>query len=58
LSDVLETTGEHLLKYSLSPKACEGILRRAQRRGRNLPTQLQDALEAVALTTTPPRQDT
>lgn len=52
LSDVLETTGDHLLKYSLSPKACEGILRRAQRRGKNLPRLLQSALEAVATLTT------
>lgn len=36
LSDVLETTGEHLHGYSLSPKACQGILRRASRRGRSL----------------------
>jgi hypothetical protein len=48
LSDVLETQGEHLQKYWLSPKACAGILRRATRRGRSLPEKLQQALESVA----------
>jgi hypothetical protein len=48
LSDILETTGEHLAKYSLSPKACQGILRRAQRRGKQLPLALELALEQVA----------
>ena len=47
LSDILETTGEHLRKWSLSPKAAEGILRRANRRGKKLPRQLQKALEAI-----------
>ena len=37
-------------KYSLSAKACEGILRRAERRGKTLPPMLREALEeAVAL---------
>ena len=44
LSDVLETTGPHLAKYSLSAKACEGILRRASRRGKTLPPMLEQAL--------------
>jgi hypothetical protein len=44
LSDVLETTGPHLAKYSLSAKACEGILRRAERRGKKLPEILDRAL--------------
>jgi hypothetical protein len=39
LSRVLET-GPHLRRYSLSPKACAGILRRASRRGRALPAAL------------------
>ena len=34
-------------KYYLSRKACEGILRRAQRRGKVLPAMLQEALEEV-----------
>ena len=33
LSDILET-GDHLSRYCLSPKACAGILRRAEKRGR------------------------
>lgn len=49
LSDILETDVPP--KYSLSPKACAGILRRAEKRGRKLPTPLEQALEAVALTT-------
>ena len=35
-------------KYFLSPKACQGILRRAERRGKKLPQMLQDALTAQA----------
>ena len=48
LSDVLEMTGEHLHKYSLSAKAAQGILRRANKRGKVLPDQLQKALERIA----------
>ena len=47
LSDVLET-GELPPRFSLSAKACAGILRRAQRRGKELPTMLRQALEQVA----------
>ena len=37
-------------RYYLSAKACEGILRRAERRGKALPKMLREALEeAVAL---------
>lgn len=46
LSDVLETTGAHLRRYCLSRRACEGILRRAASRGKELPTVLADALRA------------
>lgn len=35
-------------KYYLSPRACAGILRRAARRGRSLPTALKASLENVA----------
>ncbi len=35
-------------RYSLSPKACAGILRRAAKRGRELPPTLKAALEATA----------
>jgi hypothetical protein len=31
-------------KYSLSPKACQGILRRAEARGKELPPLLKVAL--------------
>jgi hypothetical protein len=47
LSDVLET-GEVPQRFFLSAKACAGILRRAEKRGKKLPEQLQHALEAVA----------
>ena len=47
LSDTLET-GDHLQRFSLSEKACQGILRRAERRGKTLPEALQIALEDVA----------
>lgn len=43
LSQILEETPHQ--KYSLSPKACMGILRRAQRRGKELPQTLKKALE-------------
>ena len=35
-------------KYCLSPKACVGILRRAEKRGKELPNMLKDALLEVA----------
>jgi hypothetical protein len=44
LSDVLET-GDVPQKFYLSPKACEGVLRRAEKRGKALPPQLKSALE-------------
>lgn len=34
-------------KYYLSAKACQGILNRAKRRGKELPTMLREALEEV-----------
>ena len=42
LSWILE--GDAPAKYSLSPKACAGILRRAERRGKALPPMLREAL--------------
>ena len=36
-------------KYSLSAKACQGILNRASRRGKQLPEILQKALESQAM---------
>lgn len=46
LSGVLE--GDVPRKYFLSAKAARGILRRAERRGRELPRQLRDVLEHLA----------
>jgi hypothetical protein len=47
LSDVLET-GAVPQRFFLSPKACKGILRRAEKRGKSLPPSLAEALRAVA----------
>lgn len=47
LSQILEI-GRIPPKYFLSGKACAGILRRAERRGKELPEQLRHALKAVA----------
>ena len=45
LSRILESTEEVPVKYYLSPTACEGILRRARERGKELPEELKEALE-------------
>jgi hypothetical protein len=47
LSDVLEV-GNLPQKYYLSPRACQGILRRAENRGKKLPPLLESALNSVA----------
>jgi hypothetical protein len=47
LSDTLET-GDLPQRYFLSAKACRGILRRAEKCGKDLPQALQKALEATA----------
>jgi hypothetical protein len=47
LSDVLET-GPLPQRFYLSQKACSGILRRAEKRGKELPPLLSEALRAVA----------
>jgi hypothetical protein len=47
LSQVLET-GLIPPRFFLSERACAGILRRAEKRGKRLPEQLQRALETVA----------
>jgi hypothetical protein len=47
LSHTLET-GDLPPRFFLSQKACAGILRRAEKRGKKLPEPLQHALEAVA----------
>jgi hypothetical protein len=46
LSDVLET-GDVPQRYFLSAKACAGILRRAEKRGKELPPALRQALQQV-----------
>ena len=48
LSDVLVDPGNVPALYFLSRRACEGILRRAERRGRNLPPHLIEALTLAA----------
>ena len=51
LSDVLET-GDVPQRYFLSATACRGILRRAEKRGKNLPPMLGRALRHQALDNT------
>ena len=46
LSSTLERGGVDP-RYYLSKKACEGILRRAETRGKELPKELKEALEMV-----------
>jgi hypothetical protein len=46
LSDVLET-GPLPPRFYLSQKACAGILRRAEKRGKELPPMLRKALESA-----------
>ena len=55
LSEILEPSVPP--RYYLSGKACAGILRRAEKRGRELPKALREALEAVAQTTTERKLD-
>ena len=50
LSDILET-GDLPQRYFLSAKACRGILRRAEKRGKTLPAPLMQALAAATRTT-------
>jgi hypothetical protein len=47
LSDILEI-GELPQRYYLSGTACRGILRRAEKRGKELPEALRSALLEVA----------
>jgi hypothetical protein len=48
LSQVLETTSIPQ-RFFLSSRACAGILRRADKRGKELPPALKTALESVAV---------
>ena len=54
LSQILEASPHP--KYSLSAKACQGIIRRAERRGKPLPDLLRQALEVQAQEA-PPRNE-
>lgn len=56
LSRILQPMTDVPEKYYLSAKACLGILRRAQERGKELPEELRIALERQARNT-PERQD-
>ena len=48
LSQILDLSAPE--KYSLSPTACAGIIRRAEKRGKELPDMLRDALmETIGL---------
>ena len=47
LASLLQPPSDVQTRYYLSPKACQGILRRADKRGKNLPAKLQKALEAT-----------
>jgi hypothetical protein len=49
LSQILQANAPE--KYYLSAKACAGILRRAEKRGKELPGMLREALEEVVALT-------
>jgi hypothetical protein len=48
LSHVLEDSRDVPPRFFLSQRACAGILRRAERRGKTLPPMLDQALRQVA----------
>jgi hypothetical protein len=49
LSDIL-ATGDVPRRFFLTAKACQGILRRAEKRGKLLPPALYSALSTASLT--------
>ena len=57
LTEILEPPQNVPARYSLSARAARGILRRAEKRGRTLPSHLSAALAAVARTTTTGKAD-
>jgi hypothetical protein len=57
LTEILEPPQNVPDRYSLSARAALGILRRADNRGRTLPSHLLAALEQVARTTTTDKAD-
>jgi DNA (cytosine-5)-methyltransferase 1 len=56
LADVLEPSAPP--RFYLSARAATGILRRASKRGRELPTELDQALTSLARSSAPPASDT
>ena len=54
LSDIVAKTGDIPRRYCLSPKGCQGILRRARERVKILPPKLKTALELQSTRTTEP----
>jgi hypothetical protein len=56
LTEILQPPQDVPARYSLSARAARGILRRAEKRGRTLPSHLSQALEQVARTTTTDRR--
>ncbi len=50
LSSVLEPAESIPSRFFLSSRACAGILRRAEKRGKELPPMLEQALRQVAST--------
>ncbi len=46
LSDVLQVDAPR--RYCLSPRACQGIISRAEKRGKSLPEPLGEVLRAIA----------
>ena len=48
LASILQSSVEVEKRYYLSAKAAEGILRRATRRDKKLPSRLEEALQQVA----------
>ena len=50
LSQILQPMEDVQEKYYLSQRACLGILRRAKERGKELPEELQIALESQSTT--------
>lgn len=54
LSQILEDCAPR--KYYLSARACQGILNRAKRRGKELPPELKQALEHIAFRNEPVNQ--
>lgn len=55
LSQILQRNAPE--KYFLSPRACAGILRRAEHRGKELPAMLKEALEEVVQRDSRPTKD-